>query len=413
MDKVIKKKNPFKKYIATLAVLVVIVASAVAALDWKDSIGVERDRLAIAEVIEGQFEDFILITGYVQPIRSVFIDAIEGGIIQEVQKTSGEQVQEGETIISLTNSNLQLDVLNREAQLYEQINNVKNTRLLLDQNLLNLKNELAEIDYQLEILKPELERKKVFFERKMISQKEFEDFRAQFKLYQQKRENTASSYKRDSAMKQLQMQQLDESEKRMWQSLNSIGKIADNLTVKAPIKGQLSTPDWQVGQSIERGERIGQIDMDGGYKVRAKVDEIYLPKTEVGQKAKLHFDQNDYVLTVTKIYPSIKQGTFEVDLLFENKIPANIKRGLSLHMQLQYEQTNNSKMLQMGGFYQSTGGNYVYVLSDDGQTAQKRKIKLGKQNSKFIEVTSGLSVGEKVIVSGYENFGDKEILDIH
>jgi HlyD family secretion protein len=370
--------------------------------------------LTIATVQNGEFKDFIPVIGNVEPGETFYLDAIEGGIIASIMKESGAQVKQGDTILTLTNSNLQLEVMQRETQLYEQINNLRQTRLLLDQNDLSQQAQLAEIDYQLNLLQPQYQRFKKLFEQKLISEREFEEVKENYDYNRKRKELTYTSYRNDSIARVFQLRQLNNSESRMQRSLDAVGNILDNLTLKATRNGQLSTPQLEVGQSVTSGQRLGQIDVMNNYKIRVAIDELYLPRVDVGQSGTFNFSGDSYSVTINKIYPTISNGRFEVDMIFEGESPQGIKRGQTVRIRLELGAAEETLLLPVGGFYKDTGGNWAYVVSEsDNQVAYKQEIRLGRKNAEYYEVLDGLEVGDKVVISGYDNYGDNEVLNLN
>lgn len=377
--------------------------------DNRSKLNVDIEKISISSVKQGEFLEFIPVTGTVQPIETFYLDAIEGGIIQELARETGAMVEKGDTILLLANSNLQLEVLNREAQLYEQINNLRNTRLLLDQNTMALKDKLVGINYQLHLLKPKYERQKQLYASKAIAKQEFEAIEEEYRYNQERKKLTYASYKQDSIIKEVQVKQLAESEKRMWKSLDAVGSILDNLIVVAPVEGQYTSGELEIGQSIVSGQRLGQVDIVDSFKTRVRIDELYLPRISFGQSGRLDFNGNTYQLHVTKIFPTITEGRFEVDMEFIGEVPEGIKRGQSLRIRLELGNPKQALLLSSGGFYQHTGGNWVYLIKD-GNQAVKQSIRLGRKNPEYYEVLEGLKPGDKVITSGYDNFGNNEVL---
>ncbi|WP_215223984.1 efflux RND transporter periplasmic adaptor subunit [Echinicola shivajiensis] len=413
MDRKIEKKTWTPKFIAMiiigLAVLSLIVYQLLFA-DNRSSLYVERERLSIATVSEGEYKDYITVSGTMQPAETFYLDAIEGGIIQEVVRESGAFVEIGDTILTLTNSNLQLDVMQRETMLYEQINNLRQTRLLLDQNDLNQQGQLAEIDYQISLLKPQYGRFKELHDKKLVSDRELEEVKEEYEYNIKRRALTYESYKNDSIARSIQLQQLKASEARMQKSLEGVGHILDNLIITAPINGQLATEKIEIGQSIQSGERYGQIDILNEFKVRVQIDELYLPRVRKELRGSFSFSGDNYAVEIAKIYPSISEGRFEVDMLFLEGTPKGVRRGQSVRIKLELGDSERLLLLPTGGFYKDTGGNWVFVLNNSGDKAQKRNIRLGRKNPDHFEVLEGLNEGDKVVVSGYENFGDNEVL---
>jgi HlyD family secretion protein len=417
MDKIIKKKTWTVNRISGIAIAVLIVSFVVYQLLFAENIStlnVNKDRISIATVKLGEFKDFIPVTGNVEPGETFYLDAIEGGIIAGIVRESGAEVKKGDTILSLTNSNLQLEVMQRETQLYEQINNLRQTRLLLDQNDLSQQALLAEIDYQLRLLAPQYSRFKTLFASKLISEREFEQVREEYEYNRKRRQLTYRSYKNDSLARVYQLRQLSNSEARMQRSLDAVGNILNNLTLRATRNGQLATPQLEVGQSVSTGQRLGQIDMMDNYKVRVGIDELYLPRVDVGQKASFTFSGNEYQLVISKIYPTISSGRFEVDMVFEGESPSGIKRGQTLRIKLELGATEKTLLLAVGGFYKDTGGNWAYVVDPQNPiSAYKKEIRLGRKNVDYYEVLSGLSTGDQVVTSSYDNYGDNEKLQLN
>ena len=414
MDRQLKKKKWTTKKLLTLGgagLLGCFILYTLVFADHRSRLNVEVDKITIATVESGDFQEWIPETGVVQPIKTYYLDAIEGGIVQELNAETGTMVKEGDPLITLSNSNLQLEVLNREAQLYEQINNLRTSRLLLDQNTQNLEKELAEIDYQLQLARPEYERQKELFDEKVISRKEFEEAKERFDYNTKRRAIVADAYKQELALKSIQLKQLNDSEARMWKSLDAVGKILDNLVIKAPKNGQYASEQLEIGESVQQGGRLGQIDVVNDFKLRVAVDELYLPRVSVGQTASYESPSYElYSLSITKVYPSISNGNFEVDMEFQQQTPDGIKRGQSLRIRIELGNPGQALLLPTGGFFQSTGGNWVFVLDESKQQAVKRDIRLGRKNSLHYEILEGLKPGDRVITSSYENFGDNEIL---
>jgi multidrug efflux pump subunit AcrA (membrane-fusion protein) len=414
MDRKIEKKFWTPKKIAYILGGVAVAAGIIYQIgfaDHRSTMNVEKDRLSIATVSTGEFTDYILVSGQIEPAQTFFLDAVEGGMVAEVIRESGALVNKGDTILTLTNSNLQLDVMSRETMLYEQINNLRQTRLFLDQNDLNQQGQLAEIDYQISLLEPQYKRFKELHEKKLVSDREFEEVKEQYEYNVKRKQLTYRSYRSDSLARSYQLQQLRQSEGRMNASLNGVGQILNNLVIKAPIAGQLAMEQIEIGQAINPGSRYGQIDILDEFKVRVPIDELYLPRIGQGLRGKFTLSGVDHELEIMKIYPTITNGRFEVDMKFTGESPKGIRRGQSVRIRLELGDSEQSLLLPTGGFFKDTGGNWVFVLNAAGN-AEKRNIRLGRKNPEFYEILEGLIEGEKVIVSGYENFGNNEILQL-
>lgn len=416
MDKQIKKKTWTTKRIAGIGIGVIITGFFVYSFifaDFKSTLNVEREKLTVSTVSEDSFQEFIQVTGNVEPINTIYLDAIEGGTIQKVILESGAMVTPGDTILILSNSNLQLQVLQQEASLYDQINNVRNSRLNLEQNSLNIRNQLANAKYQLDVLRPKYERSQKLFDDNLLSAQDFEDVRENYLYEQQRYALTYESFVKDSLQTISQLGQLDASEQRMWRSLDAVQNILDNLVITAPIEGQLTTTDQlQPGQSISRSERIGQVDMLDNFKVRVGIDEFHLSRITTGLRGSFEFAGRTYQMEITKVYPVITNGQFQVDMEFVGEAPEGIRRGQRVRIRLELGDASRATLLERGGFFQTTGGSWVFLLNEDETKAVRQPIKLGQQNPDYFEVLEGLKPGDKVIISSYDTFGENEVLDL-
>ena len=413
MDKKIKKKKFTFKKVAMYGLGLVIVAFIVYQLGWSDrrpTLKVDKEKITISTVSQGVFQDYIPQTGNVEPSKTIYLDAIEGGTIERVVLQSGAKVSRGDVILELSNLNRELSVLSQEAALNESINRVRQTRLGLTQNDLAQQQQLAQIRNQLSKLGPRFQREKALYEKELISKQQFEETQADYNLNVKNWEITYAQYRNDSIDRIRQMAQLNASENRMIESLNGVGLILDNLTIKSPIEGQLSTIQLEEGQAVMGGERLGQVDIIGSFKVRVPIDELYLPRISTGLGATTRFNNQDYDLRITYIYPTITNGRFEVDMDFVGDAPQGIKRGQSLRMKIELGQSSEEILVPVGGFYKDTGGNWIFVLDETGNKAVRRNIRIGRKNSEYYEVLEGINPGEKVITSSYETFGDNEVL---
>lgn len=412
MDRKIKKKTWTLKRIATyggIALFVVFVGYQFIFADRRSKLKVEKEKITISTVQRGVFQEFIPQTGIVEPSHTIYLDAIEGGTIKRVVAESGQMLKKGDIILELSNFNRELTVLQQEAQLNESINRVRDTRLGITRNDLEQRQTLALIDNQLQILEPQYHRQKQLFEKKLIAKQEFERTEADYKYNLERRKITYEVYRNDSLDRLRQLRQLNYSERKMSQSLDGVGRILDNLVIRAPMDGQLSRPQLDVGQNVNQGQRLGQVDIVGSYKLRVPIDELYLPRISKGLHATTTFNNKDYELEITYIYPTITAGRFEVDMNFLNETPPGIRRGQSMRLRIELGQSSEELLLPVGGFYKDTGGNWVYILEGDNR-AVRRDIKLGRKNTENFEVLEGLKPGDKVITSSYENFGDNEVL---
>jgi len=413
MDKQIKKKKWTVKRIATyggIAVFVVFVGYQFIFADRRSKLKIDREKITIADVKRGEFKEYIPQTGTVEPARTVYLDAIEGGTIKRVVAESGAMLKQGDIILELSNLNRELTVLQQEASFNESINRARETKLNIMRNDLDQRQQLALIDNALAIITPQYHRQKQLFEKGLISKQEWERTEADYKYNLERKEITYQAYKADSVDRIRQLRETARSEQRMTKSLDGVGQILDNLTIRAPIDGQLSRPQLDPGQNINQGQRMGWIDVVGSYKVKVPIDELYLPRINTGLKATTTFNNKDYELVITYKYPGATNGRFEVDMNFVGETPPGIIRGLSLRLRIELGQSSEELLLPVGGFYKDTGGNWVFVVEDDNR-AVRRDIKLGrKMGSEYFEVLEGLEPGDKVITSSYENFGNNEVL---
>lgn len=413
MDRVIKKKKWTIKRIAMYggaALFVGFVAYQLFFADRRSRLKVEKDKITISTVGRGVFQEFIPQTGTVEPSRTVYLDAVEGGTIKRVVAESGAMLRKGDIILELSNLNRELTVLQQEASFNESINRARETRLNIMKNDLDQRQQLAAIDNQLAILGPQYLRQKQLYDKKLIAKQDFERTEADYKYNLERKRITYEVYKNDSIDRIRQLRETTLSERRMSLSLDGVGKILDNLVIRAPIDGQLSRPQLDVGQSINTGQRLGQVDIVGSYKVRVEIDELYYPRISQGLHATTSYNNKDYELQIAYIYPTIQNGRFTVDMTFIGETPEGIRRGQSLRLRIELGQSSEELLLPVGGFYKDTGGNWVYVLEGDGNRAAKRNVKLGRKNSENFEVLEGLQPGDKVITSSYENFGTNEVL---
>jgi HlyD family secretion protein len=323
---------------------------------------------------------------------------------------SGQILKAGDVILELSNLNREIQVLSQEAALSESINRNRETRLQITQNETTQRTDLATIDNQLAVFGPQYERQKTLFEKKLISKQEFEKTEADYNLALARKKFTYAAYRADSMDRGRQLASIAHLEDRMSLNLEGVGKILDALVIKAPIDGQLQRPQLDPGQSIAPGQRMGQIDELGRYKVKVPIDELYLPRIQTGLKATTTFNNKEYELEIKYKYTNITAGRFDVDMMFTGETPPGLLRGLSLRLRIELGQASEELLLPVGGFYKDTGGNWVFVI-EEGNRAVKRDIKLGrKMGSEYFEVLEGLKPGDKVITSSYENFGNNEVL---
>ena len=413
MDRKIDKKKWPPKKIASLAAVglfVILVLYVFLFRLSKSTLNVKTERITISTVTRGPFQEFIPIMGNVLPINTFYLNAVEGGRVEEIYLEAGTLVKEGDGILRLANTNLLLDIMWREAELFQQSNNLRNTRLSMEQYRLRLNQDLAEINNQLRQQKRTYERYKELVKDNLISKHEYELAKDQYEYLIKKKELTIESQRNDLEFRLGQIDALEASLKRMQDNLEIVKQKQDNLTIRAPVSGHLTALNAEIGQSKSPGQPLGQIDVLEGFRVRAAIDEHYIARIETGRTGEFDFAGKSYGLVVKKIYPEVIDGRFEVDMEFVDGGPEEITRGQTLHIRLELGDISEAILLPRGGFYQTTGGNWAYVVDESENVATKRKIRLGRQNPQVFEVLEGLGPGDRVITSSYESFGNMDRL---
>ncbi|MFC2160577.1 efflux RND transporter periplasmic adaptor subunit [Acidobacteriota bacterium] len=413
MDRKIEKKKWPPKKILTLVSIVAFVGIVAYLLIFKVSkstLYVNAERLTISTVTEGPFQEFIAVRGNAEPEDIHFLTASDGGRVEEIFVEAGTMIQEGDEILRLANTNLLLDIMWREAELFQQSNNLRNTRLSMDQYKLELVQQLANIDNMLQQQKRVFDRYVELAKDDLIARHEFEIAEDQYQYLQKRKELTLESQKNDLEFRQGQIDALEASLKRMTDNLEVVKQKQDNLTVRAPVSGHLTSLTAEIGEQKNAGTPFGQIDAMGGFKVVLGVDEHYLPRLEINRKGTFPLADKTYELVVDKIYPEVMDGRFEVDMAFLGEGPPNITRGMTFQIRLELGDISEAILLPRGGFFQTTGGNWIYILDESGDEAVKTSIKVGRWNTDVYEVLEGLNPGDRVITSGYENYGDMERL---
>jgi HlyD family secretion protein len=406
MDRVVEKQMPVSRKVGfgIVAALMLIFAWWLinTLLDGR-SLSVDAGRIAVSAVTNGTFEDYIPLRGRLMPRRTVYLDAIEGGRVEQVLVEDGTLVEAGDPIAVLSNTNLQLVVLGREAEVTEQLNFMRTIELQLEQNRLSHKRNLIEIDYQIVRLTRSIERQRGLATKNLVSQSTIDELNDELKYYRERKEVTLESQATDARLQEQQLNQLRISGEQLRSSLDFARKNLDDLNVRAPVTGRLSGFNIEVGQSIERGGRLGQIDDPDGFKLNVRIDEYYLGRVDLQQAAAAEHNSHNLDLEVAKIYPQVKDGQFEVDMTFVEE-PQGLRRGQTLQLRLTLGDNSDSLLIPNGSFYQETGGNWIFVVSPDGTEAIKRPVRLGRRNVDFIEVLDGLEAGEKVVTSPYTGY---------
>lgn len=412
MDRQLEKKKWPPKKIAMFAgsgLFIIFVIYIFVFGMSKSSLNVKAERLTVSEVKKGPFQEFIPVMGNVLPYYH-YLTAVEGGTVEEIYLEAGTKVEKGDPILKLANTTLLINLMWRESELFQQINNLRNTRLDMERYRLSLNQQLAQVENNLQQQKRIFERYQQLIKDDLISQHEFELAKDQYEYLVKNKELTVESQKKDIEFRERQVEALESQVNRMNNNLEIIRSRLDNLTIRAPVSGYLTSLDAEIGQSKQAGIDLGQIDTLEGYRIRAGIDEHYLARVESGRKGEFEFAGNVYDTIVTKKYPNVVDGRFEVDMEFMDETPDGITAGQTYHIRLELGDISEAILLARGGFSQTTGGNWAYVLESSGDVALKRRIRLGRQNPDFFEVLEGLEPGEKVITSSYESFGNMDRL---
>lgn len=378
--------------------------------DDASTLRVNGDTVSISEVTSGEFNDYIRISGQVHPMTTIQVSPREAGIVEEIVIEEGSQVKAGDVIIRLSNDDLDLEILNSEANLAEKENALRNTMIQMEQEKMQLSLNILELETEVKRKGRTLESQKRLFNDGLIGKEEYLRSEEDYTLYCKKLEVTLARAEQDSIYRTVQIQQMEESLKNMKLNMQRIRNRKENLAVKAPIDGELGLLEVILGQSIGSGAKIGQINALDSYKIEALIDEHYIDRVSAGLTATFERQNETYDAVIRKVYPEVRSGKFQADFKFSGEQPANIRTGQTYYLNLQLGQPESAVLIPRGTFYQKTGGKWIYVVSPDGGKAVKREIRIGRQNPQFYEVLEGLEPGEKVITSGYDNFGENEVL---
>jgi len=413
MDKPIAKKTGIQKkhfgYLGIGIAMIILLYMAFFA-DRTSTYKVEKDKLIIESVIEDQFNDYITVPGTVEPITIIYLDAQEGGRVEEKLIEEGSIVKKGDIILRLSNPDLYLNILDSEAQLAEKENFLRNTQINMEQTRHSIKSELVNLHYDIERKERNYQQNEILMKDNLISREEFLRSKEDLDRAKQSQELLLERQMTDSTFFAININSMINNLENMRKNLNLVRQRAENLNVRAPIDGQLGLLTPEIGQSITRGSNMGQINVLTSYKVTAQIDEHYIDRVRTQLTAKLDRQGSEFGLVVRRVYPEVRNGTFEIDMVFDSIMPENIRTGQTYYISLQLGQPKVSVMVPIGGFFQETGGQWIFVLDPTESFATKRNISIGRKNPKYYEVLEGLKPGEKVIVSGYETFGKNEKL---
>jgi len=413
MDRIIEKKRWTPKKIAIITAAVLFGFFIIYLLFFRDKssrLYVDKDKISVARVEQGRFQEFIPVDGVVQPLVTIYVDAVFGGRVEEIYVRDGAMVKEGDKILRLSNLSMEMSYMQQENHALEVLNNYQNTQLNLERNKFALERQLADLDYLLDFAKKDYQRKKQFYKEGVISLEEYENAEREYNLALRRYDIAVRTMRHDSIYNVTQLAHIKESISRMQENIRLANRALENLIIRAPISGQLSSFNSEVGETKNAGENLGQIDQMDGFKLRARIDERYISRTHIGQNAEFEYGGNSYKLEISKIYSNITGGAFEVDLHFIDQAPNALRRGQTIQLRLQFSGIAEALIIPRGGFYQETGGNWIYVLDASGSQATKRRIRIGRQNIHHYEVLEGLEPGEQVVVSSYDGFGAKDRL---
>lgn len=417
MDKIREKKPFYQRYWIALSAMFLVVAVTFFHLFFRDTrtqLNVNLSKIVVSVVKQNEFQEYIPIQGKVLPVTIVYLDAIEGGRVEQKYVEAGAWVKKGDSIVRLSNTSLILNMMQREAEYFARKNSVEESRLSMEQHQLNYRNQWEELNYQSKKIERTFLQDSALFVHHMIPENEYVESKEAYEHWKEKMRLTRKNYEEEHQLRKTQVERSDAFLLRMEKNLELINEKIDALTIRAPIRGQLTSLMAEVGESKQMGQRLGQIHSMDELKVLANIDEHYVSRVQQGKKGTFDFDGTEYELLVSKILPDVQNGMFEAELRFQGAVPQGILVGQTLHIKLAIGAQTKQRVLTLsrGGFYQSTGGKWIYVLSQDGKQAEKRKIQIGRQNAEVFEVLSGLKSGEKVITSGYESFKDIEVLNL-
>lgn len=416
MDRIIEKKKwTLKKilWISGTSVFVLFILYYLILGDKSSKLNVEVDKITIEEVTQDLFRDYITVIGTVAPIQTIYLDATEGGSrVEEIIRKEGSIVKKGDVIVKFSNTNLILDISNNEANVSRTVNELRSTRLQMEKQTLDTRSQLLQLTYDLKDKERTYKNNKILFEQKHIAKEEFEKSQEAWELTKERLVLFRQSWVQDSIFRLTQIKTLEEDADRLQKNLSIVRKRLESLEFKAPVSGELASLNLEVGQVIGMGTRMGTINVLDSYMLKVDIDEHYISRIVKNLAGNCEFSNKMFKGNIKTIYPEVRNGRFTVDMVFTDTVPDNIRIGQTSRINLELGESQKATLLSRGGFYQSTGGQWVYVVDPSGSFATKRIIRINRQNPRFYEVTDGLTPGEKVIVSSYDNFGnvDKLIL---
>lgn len=403
---VFQKKNLPYAFAGLLVVFIVWLVFR----DKSSTLRVNSETVVTALVERGEFNDYVRLTGTVQPITTVQLSPLESGVVERIVHEEGTKVKRGDVILEMSNNSLSMQILQSEADLAEKQNILRNTLISMEQERLSLRQEKLQLDLEVSRLQRTYLQNKDLYESDLIAKEDYLQSKENYELAISKRELILERQKQDSLYRSSQVEQMEESLKSMELNMKLIRERVDNLKVKAPIDGEVGMLDVVLGQSLSQGMNIGQINDLSAYKVQAQVDELYIDRVTTGLTASFERQDNMFEMMLRKVYPEVRNGQFKADFRFTDNVPENIRSGQTYYLNLQLGQPTDAAIIPRGSFFQKTGGRWIYVVDESGEKAYKREIRIGRQNPQYYEVLEGLNPGERVITSSYDNFGDNEVL---
>lgn len=371
---------------------------------------VNADTLTVSEVISGEFNDYIRVSGQVQPMTTIQVSPLESGVVHEIFLEEGAQVKAGDKILELKNENLDMQILNSEADLAEKENLLRNTLISMEQEKLSVHQEMLQLETDVKRNRRAYEAQKLLYQEELIAREEYLRAEEDYDLAKSRLELVKNRAVQDSLYRNIQVKQMQESLSNMRVNMQMIRRRKEHLILTAPIDGELGLLDVVLGQSVSSGMKIGQINNLSSYKIEAQIDEHYIDRVMPGLEAQFERQDESYQAVIRKVYPEVRDGKFKADFKFDGTLPENIRTGQTYSLNLQLGQPEEAVMIPRGTFYQKTGGRWIYVVTEDGSKAYKREIRIGRQNPQYYEVLEGLEPGEEVITSGYDNLGDNDCL---
>jgi HlyD family secretion protein len=413
VDRVIAKSKWNRKRIITIASITAVVLLIVASIYFtsgKSRLNVDTERITISTISKGAFQEFIPVNGVVLPQTTIYLDAIEGGRVEQKLVEDGAMVSRGQPILRLSNTDLELNLANQETAVFDVLTQMQNTRNNSDQNTIRQLNQMAEVDNAYIEAERLYKLNKYLYENKAIGSQEFKASENNYNYQVRRKALTEETLKKDSASSKQQISQMGQSYGRMMNALQLMRRKVGDLIVRSPVAGQLTSLDAEIGQSKNKGERLGQIDVLSGYKVRVDIDEHYISRIFSGLRGNATVAGKEYQLEIKKVFTQVTNGRFQVDMEFVGDVPQGIRRGQTLQIRLALSDETQAVLLPKGGFYQQTGGNWIFKVNDNGTSAYKVDVRLGRQNPDYYEVIEGLKPGDKVVTSSYENYGSMQEL---